>query len=187
MLYISETCIPVHSCLAIFCALHFFHQVADRRDSSLHWSPSHKGQGTLAQNPYETNSIQFLKYYYIILYYIHGRVAYGGGRHWDSPPSIKVLLIIIDYIIIIVCPSVHYGRSAKVIWTPYHKRLYLWPSIIRSYNQAISMSANLGTSYRHECQTVQNQATNGDFHSVACSWVSSSIREKTWSEWTSRR
>ena len=86
MLYISETCIPVHSCLAIFCALHFFHQVADRRDSSLHWSPSHKGQGTLAQNPYETNSIQFLKYYYIILYYIHGRVAYRGGGTGILPP-----------------------------------------------------------------------------------------------------
>ena len=31
-----------------------------------------------------------------------------------------------------------------------HKRLYLWPLSIRNQNKAISVSASLGTSYRHE-------------------------------------
>ena len=46
-----------------------------------------------------------------------------------------------------VCPLRKVGRSDLTLR---HKRLYLWPSSIGSYNKAISVNASFGTSYRHE-------------------------------------
>ena len=105
---------------------------------------------------------------------------FNGERWWllrNPIIFIKPAMVISGYHlykILVVCPLRKVGGSDL---TPLHKRLYLWPSSITGYNEAISVSASLGTiatgmntSFLDGLYKTKQQ-NYGDLHSVACSLI----------------